>query len=32
MNSKGTLSAEDLENLTNSDDLLALIKEKNVSF
>jgi polyphosphate kinase 2 len=32
MNSKGTLSAEDLENLTNSNDLLALIKEKNVSF
>jgi polyphosphate kinase 2 len=32
MKSKGTLSAEDFENLTSSAELLALIKEKNVSF
>ena len=32
MDSRKSLSAEDFENLKNSDDLLSLIKEKNISF
>lgn len=32
MNSKKTLNAEDFESLTNSDDLLSLISEKNISY